>query len=109
MAPASMKPAEAAKRVGMSEDALRSINNIPPRMLIKAGSSLLVTRATHQDKDVTLQLADNGQMLLSPDVIVKRKVLKAGKVVQGRGNGKVKASTQQAKRKVIKPTRLAKR
>jgi len=32
-----MTVAEAAQRAGMSEADLRSMNNIPPRMLIKAG------------------------------------------------------------------------
>ncbi|HEY5580653.1 MAG TPA: transglycosylase SLT domain-containing protein, partial [Rhodoferax sp.] len=34
-APSTMKPAEAAKRVGMTEAELRSINKIPPRVVIK--------------------------------------------------------------------------
>ena len=40
--------ADAAQRVGMSEADLRAVNNIPPRMLIKAGSTLIVPR-TRQD------------------------------------------------------------
>ena len=79
LAPATMKPADVAKRVGMSEDELRSVNNIPPRMLIKAGSSLLVTRGAQLGADVGLHLADNGQLSLAPDVILKRTMLKAGK------------------------------
>ena len=38
--PSTLSVAEAAKRMGMSEADLRAINNIPPRMLIKAGSAL---------------------------------------------------------------------
>jgi len=79
LAPSTMKPADAAKRVGMSEDELRRVNNIPPRMLIKAGSSLLVPRGAELNTDVTLHLADNGQLSLSPDIVLKRSVLKAGK------------------------------
>ena len=44
--PATMSATDAAKRVGMSEADLRSINTIPPRMLIKAGSVLIVPRTT---------------------------------------------------------------
>jgi hypothetical protein len=33
-----MSVGEAARRTGMSENDLRNVNNIPPRMLIKAGS-----------------------------------------------------------------------
>ncbi|MDO8249383.1 MAG: transglycosylase SLT domain-containing protein [Rhodoferax sp.] len=154
LAPSTMKPADAAKRVGMSEDELRSVNNIPSRMMIKAGSSLLVTRAKHLETDVTEHVADNGQVSFAPDVILKRTVLKAGKkdsvaslarryrispasvadwnkvsassafkvgqqivlflpvqaraLIQGGGNGKRKTSTQQARRKVVKATRVAK-
>ncbi len=79
LAPMTMKPADAAKRVGMSEAELRTVNNIPPRMLIKAGSSLLVTRSNRLEVDVLVNVADNGQLSLSPDIILKRTVLKAGK------------------------------
>jgi membrane-bound lytic murein transglycosylase D len=79
LAPATMKPADAAKRVGMSESELRSINNIPPRVVIKAGSSLLVPRSNQLETDVAVNLADNGQLSLAPDVILKRTLLKAGK------------------------------
>jgi membrane-bound lytic murein transglycosylase D len=53
VAPKNMKVPEAAKKVGMSEEELRSVNKIPPRMLIKAGSALLVPRSTRQDNDVS--------------------------------------------------------
>jgi len=78
-APSTMKPAEAAKRVGMTEAELRSINKIPPRVVIKAGSSLLVPRPTELVADVAEHVADNGQLSLAPDAILKRNVLKAGK------------------------------
>lgn len=78
-APRTMKPADAAERVGMSESELRSVNNIPPRMLIKAGSSLLVPRSNHIMADVTGQVADNGQLSLAPETLLKRRVIKARK------------------------------
>lgn len=79
IAPTTMKAADAAKRTGMSETELRSINLIPPRMLIRAGSSLLVPRAAHIERDVTERIADTGQVTLSPEVVLRRTVLKAGK------------------------------
>jgi len=156
LAPSTMKPADAALRVGMSEAELRSVNNIPPRVVIKAGSSLLVTRSTQLETDVGLHVADTGQLSLAPDVILKRTVLKAGKkdsvaslaqryrispasvaewnkvsasatfkggqqvvmflpvqartLVQSKRNGKgKKISTQLARRKVVKATRVANR
>ena len=79
IAPSTMKAADAAKKVGMSESELRSVNAIPPRMLIRVGSALLVPRSNHIDKDVTEHLADNGQLSLSPEAALRRTVHKAGK------------------------------
>lgn len=80
VAPATMSPAVAAQRVGMSEAALRELNRIPPSMLVRAGSALLVARApTHAD-DVSEHLAENGMLNLSPDPSVRRRiVLRAGR------------------------------
>ncbi|MES2424199.1 MAG: transglycosylase SLT domain-containing protein [Pseudomonadota bacterium] len=78
-APSTMKVADAAKRVGMSENELRSVNSIPPRYLIKAGSTLLVTRPPQTLKDVPEQVADHGQLALAPEVVLRRTVVKAGK------------------------------
>jgi membrane-bound lytic murein transglycosylase D len=79
VAPSTMRSVEAARRVGMVEDDFRNINNIPPRMLIKAGSTLLVTRSGQFDGDVSTNLADNGQMALAPDVVLRRSVVQARK------------------------------
>ena len=79
VAPKNMKVPEAAKKVGMSEDELRSVNKIPPRMLINAGSALLVPRSTRQDNDVTSKVADNGQLNLAPEVTLRKRTIKARK------------------------------
>jgi membrane-bound lytic murein transglycosylase D len=79
MAPSTMRPADVAKRVGMGEAELRSVNNIPLRMVIRAGSSLLVPRSVHVEHDVTAKVADNGQLTLSPEVVLKRLSVRAGK------------------------------
>ncbi|MBH9552569.1 transglycosylase SLT domain-containing protein [Inhella sp. 4Y17] len=65
--PKTMKPAEAAKWAGMSEAELREINRIPPRMNIKAGSTLLVPRTAQRDHDVSEHLADTAALALAPD------------------------------------------
>ena len=77
--PATMSVAEAAQRTGMSENDLRSINNIPPRMLIKAGSALMVPRSTTTRQDVSAHLADNGQLSLTPEIVTRRTTVRAGK------------------------------
>ena len=75
-----MRPADAAKSVGMSEASLREVNRIPPKMLVKAGSTLLVPRSEHREQDVSESLADNAMMALAPDLPpMKRTVVKAGK------------------------------
>ena len=79
VAPSHLKVSEAARRAGMSEDEFRALNNIPPRMLIKAGSALLVPRQARMEEDVDGQVADNGQLSLAPELPLRRVVLKAGK------------------------------
>ena len=63
----------------MSESELRSVNKIPPRMVIKAGSALLVPRSVRQEKDVSSKVADNGQLNLTPEVTMRKKTIKARK------------------------------
>jgi len=78
--PKTLRPSEVAKQVGMSEAALCDVNRIPPRMLVKAGSTLLVPRSERRSADVTEHVADNAMIQLSPDVPpLRRVVLKAGK------------------------------
>lgn len=73
-APRQMAPTEAAKLVGMSEAHLREVNRIPPRMLIKAGSTLLVPRRDGHADDVPPHVADNGTILLVPERPALRRV-----------------------------------
>ncbi len=80
VAPKTMRPRDAARLVGMSEAALRDVNRIPPRMLVKAGSTLLVPRSGQRTSDVSEHIADNAMMQLAPDLPPRRRVvLKAGK------------------------------
>jgi membrane-bound lytic murein transglycosylase D len=104
VAPTTMKVADAAKRVNMNEADFRAVNNIPPRMLIKAGSALLVPRSANMLGDVTAQVADNGKLDLSPEAVAKRKAAgKGGKNAKGtklasakesKGSGKKQASAK---------------
>ena len=80
VAPTTMKPAEAARLVGMPEERLREVNRIPPRMLVRAGSTLLVPRSAHAGNDVAEHIADNAMMSLAPDTPPLRRVsFKVGK------------------------------
>lgn len=78
-APETMSVGEAARRVGMSEADLRAINTIPPRMLIKAGSVLIVPRTAQMRGDVNSHMADNGQLSLEPEIVNRRSLVRAGK------------------------------
>ena len=79
VAPSTMRPIDAAKRVGMSEAEFRSVNAIPPRVVIRAGSSLLIPRSVQVSQDVGSQVADNGQLSLSPEVVQKQTLVKAAR------------------------------
>lgn len=72
--PSTMRSAEAARQAGMSEAALREMNHIPPKMLVKAGSTLLVQRNEQRVQDVPEHVADNAHMALAPDLPPLRKV-----------------------------------
>ncbi len=78
--PKTMKPGDAARQAGMSEEALRDVNRIPPRMLIKAGSTLLVPRNQQRHQDVSERVADNAAMhLVSDGPNLRRTTVKARK------------------------------
>jgi membrane-bound lytic murein transglycosylase D len=77
--PATMRAGDVARRVGMDEAQLRSMNNIPPRMLIKAGSTLLVPRGAHAGQDVSASVADSAHIALAPEIVLRKSSIKARK------------------------------
>jgi len=77
--PSTMTVADAAQRAGMSEADLRAINNVPPRMLIKSGSTLIVPRSARVQEDVAAVVADTGQLSFQPEIVTRRTVIKAGR------------------------------
>ncbi|WP_051001525.1 transglycosylase SLT domain-containing protein [Melaminivora alkalimesophila] len=77
--PSTMSVAAAAQRTGMSEADLRQVNGIPPRMMIKAGSALMVPRAATTRQDVSSHLADNGQIAFAPEIVTRRTTVRAAK------------------------------
>jgi membrane-bound lytic murein transglycosylase D len=78
--PKTMRPAEAARQVGMTEVELRDVNRIPLRMLVRTGSTLLVPRNAQRTTDVSSEIADNATMSLAPDLPpLSRVSFKAGK------------------------------
>ena len=78
-APSTMNATEAARHTGMNEADLRTVNNIPPRMLIKAGSTLVVPRSALVENDVTSHVADTAQVSLAPEIVTRRTMVRARK------------------------------
>ena len=76
--PSTLSVTAAAAKAGMSEQDLRTVNGIPPRMLIKAGSTLVVPR-TAKMQDVDADVAESGRLALAPEIVTRRTVVKAGK------------------------------
>ncbi|QRX83225.1 transglycosylase SLT domain-containing protein [Glaciimonas sp. PAMC28666] len=59
---------------------LREVNHIPPRMVLKAGSTILVPKTETQNDDITAEVADNATMAVAPDVPDTRRIfVKVGK------------------------------
>jgi membrane-bound lytic murein transglycosylase D len=56
--------------------ALREANNIPPKMLLKAGSTILVPRAENStvSQDIAPDVADNAVLAMTPDVPDTRRI-----------------------------------
>jgi membrane-bound lytic murein transglycosylase D len=80
VAPTTMKTAVVAKQVGIAEAELRSVNNIPPNMLVKAGSTLLVPRSAQRQTDVSEKVAEHATIALAPEAGAARRVaFRAGK------------------------------
>jgi len=73
--PKTSRTAQVAQQVGMSEAQLREINHIPPGMLVKAGSTLLVPRQPTATQDVSERLAETANLSLAPDGPTTRRVV----------------------------------
>jgi membrane-bound lytic murein transglycosylase D len=74
---------DAARHVGMTEDELRDVNRIPARMLVKAGSTLLVPRSAQHMHDVTEHVADNAHHGAGPRGAARRAACRSRSASQG--------------------------
>ena len=79
VAPSTMKVDQAARQVNMTPGDLRAANSIPGGMLVKAGSTLLVHRKGALDNDVKESTAENAQLSLAPEVVLRRVLITARK------------------------------
>ena len=56
-----------AARFRTTPEIIREVNNIPPRMVLKAGSTVLVPRPEEQERDIAQDVADSATMAMEPD------------------------------------------
>lgn len=70
-----------AKKFGTTPEVIREVNNIPPRMLVKAGSTVLVPKTeSNAEKDIAPELVDNATLVTVPDAPETRRIsVKVGK------------------------------
>jgi len=70
-----------ATKYDTTPEIIREVNNIPPKMLLKAGSTILVPRpAKAADKDIAPEIAENAIIDIESDVpTTKRITVKVGK------------------------------
>jgi hypothetical protein len=88
----------------MSEGEFRSVNNIPPRMLVKAGSVLLVPRQGQRDEDVAPILAENGQLSLAAEPTTPKTAKgKAKAKGQHASGGQKSGSSQEVPKVAVNP------
>ncbi len=65
--PRKMRLDDIAHQVGASDTLLREANNIPRQMAINGGSTILVPRSQKNQEDVSMHLADNAVISLTPE------------------------------------------
>lgn len=70
-----------AKKFGTTPEVIREANNIPPRMALKAGSTVLVPKPEHAlYKDISPELVDSAKMIVVPEGPDTRRIyVKVGK------------------------------
>ena len=67
----------------MNEKELRKVNNIPPRMIVRKGSTLLIRKKKDSGKDVSARVADNARLALTPQFSKLKIRVKRGDTLSG--------------------------
>ncbi len=69
-----------ANRLGMKAETLREVNFIPPKMLVKAGSTLLIPRSSKTpDQDISMEIAEKAQLIIEKTPSTRQMHFKVGK------------------------------
>ncbi|MEJ7138867.1 transglycosylase SLT domain-containing protein [Amphibiibacter pelophylacis] len=80
VAPRTMKVADVARTLGVSVEELRAHNRLPARMMVRAGSTLVVPR-TGAERNVSTSVLNNAHLALTPEPPpVKRVVFQANRL-----------------------------
>jgi membrane-bound lytic murein transglycosylase D len=77
VAPKTMPAREVAQQVGMSDRELREINNIPQRVLVKQGSTLLVRRTEDDPTTAASSVVNNAHVAYAPEITLRRTIYRA--------------------------------
>jgi len=64
-----------AARFRTTPEIIREVNNIPPRMVLKAGSTILVPRPEEQERDIAQDVAESATMAMEPDHPPTRRIM----------------------------------
>ncbi|MFZ6674648.1 transglycosylase SLT domain-containing protein [Undibacterium sp. Xuan67W] len=69
-----------ANRLGLKPEVLREVNLIPAKMLVKAGSTLLVPKSSKTpDQDISLEIAEKAQLIIEKTPSTRQVSIKVGK------------------------------
>ncbi|WP_151445724.1 transglycosylase SLT domain-containing protein [Lacisediminimonas profundi] len=64
-----------AKKFRTTPEIIREVNHIPPRMVLKEGSTILVPKTEESiEKDISPDIAENAKMSMEPDAPPTRKI-----------------------------------
>jgi membrane-bound lytic murein transglycosylase D len=77
--PSHMRTSDIAKKFGIQEQDLRQINRIPPSVLVKAGSTVLVPRGEHHQANVPEHVADHGSIEFQSETRLQKSNIKVAK------------------------------
>jgi membrane-bound lytic murein transglycosylase D len=66
--PKTEKVEALAKRLGINSEQMRNVNFIPAKMLVKAGSTILIPRTSKcADQDISAELAEKAQLIIEKE------------------------------------------
>ncbi|WP_051155284.1 transglycosylase SLT domain-containing protein [Noviherbaspirillum massiliense] len=69
-----------AAKFHTTPEVIREVNHIPPRTVLKAGSTILVPKIDQSsEKDIAPEVVDNARLVVEPEIPTRRIAVKVGK------------------------------